>query len=413
MLENFDRNLQKYADLVVNMWINLQPTQRLLIRAPIEAAPLVEKVTISAYQAGARLVTVIWSHDPLELARFQYAPRDSFEEFASWISDGYYQHIKDGHALLSIYAEDPDLLKEQDQKLIGIAMKTRMQKTSQFSSLLSKNAVNWNVISYPIPGWARKVFPRLSDELAVEKLWDTIFDICRIKQADPLAAWKEHVRQLVSRAGYMNQKQYTALKYSGPGTDLTLGLPENHIWLSAGFASQAGIPFIANAPTEEIFTLPHKGIGGGTIRASMPLNYGGTLIEDFSLTFKDGKVIGFTAEKGQELLKSLLDTDEGASHLGEVALVPHSSPISQSKLLFYNTLFDENAASHIALGRAYRFSLEGGVAMSEEQFASAGGNYSLAHVDFMVGNSEMNLDGITKDGKTEPVMRNGEWAFEV
>jgi len=413
MMENFDQYLQKYADIAIRMWVNLQPTQRLLIRAPIQAAPLVEKLTISAYQAGARLVTLLWNHDPLELARFQFAPRDSFEEFPTWLSDGVYQHLKDGNALLSIYAEDPDLLREQDQQLIGIAMKTRLEHMRQSSSLISKNAVNWNIISYPIPSWARKIFPQLSDEMAVEKLWDTIFDICRIKQDNPLAAWQEHVHQLVARGTYMNNKQYTALKYTSPGTDFTVGLPQNHIWLSAGFASQGGIPFIANAPTEEIFTLPHKGYAEGTVRASMPLNYGGTLIEDFSLIFKDGKVVDFTAGRGQELLKSLLETDEGASRLGEIALVPHSSPISQSKLLFYNTLFDENAASHIALGRAYRFSLQDGVEMSEEQFAAAGGNYSLTHVDFMVGCAEMDLDGITQDGKTEPVMRRGEWAFEV
>ena len=192
MLENFENNLQKYAELAVKIWINLQPTQRLLIRAPIEAAPLVEKVTASAYQAGARLVTVIWSHDPLELARFKYAPRNSFEEYPTWLSDGIYQHLKDGNALLSIYAEDPDLLKEQDQSLIGVAIKARARHQAGVSSLISSNAINWNLISYPIPSWARKIFPGLSDEQAVEKLWQTIFQICRIDTPDPVAAWQDH-----------------------------------------------------------------------------------------------------------------------------------------------------------------------------------------------------------------------------
>lgn len=413
MLENFEKHLQTYADLAVKIWINLQPTQRLLIRAPIEAAPLVEKVTASAYQAGARLVTVIWSHDPLELARFKYAPRDSFDEFPTWLADGSYQHLKEGNALLSIFAENPDLLKEQDQSLIGIAMKARARNMAASSNLISSNAVNWNIISYPIPSWARKIFPGFSDEQAVEKLWQAIFQICRIDTPDPVAAWQDHVQQLVARAGYMNKKQYTALHYTGPGTDLTVGLPKNHIWLSAGFASQNGIPFIANVPTEEIFTLPHRAYAEGTVRASMPLNFGGMLIEDFSLTLAGGKVVKYAARQGEELLRNIFETDEGSGHFGEVALVPHSSPISQSKLLFFNTLFDENAASHIALGRAYRFSLAGGVEMTEEQFNAAGGNYSLNHVDFMIGNGEMDLDGITTSGSIEPVMRRGEWAFDI
>jgi aminopeptidase len=413
MLENFDYKLQKYAELLVKVWINLQPGQQLLVRASIETAPLVEKVTACAYQAGARLVTVVWSYEPLELARFRYAPRDSFQEFPTWITEGYYQHVKAGNALLNIYAEDPDLLKGQDPELIGISMQARVRNMAPVSNLISSNATNWNIVSYPIPSWARKIFPGLPDDQAVQKLWEAIFDICRINTPDPVAAWQEHVEQLVARATYMNNKAYTALKYTGPGTDLTVGLPKGHIWRSAGFASQTGIPFIANVPTEEIFTLPHKAIAEGTVRASMPLNYGSTLIEEFSLTLSGGKVVKYQASRGEELLKSIFATDEGSARFGEVALVPFSSPISQSKLLFYNTLFDENAASHIALGRAYRFSLAGGVEMTEEEFGAAGGNYSLNHIDFMIGSGEMDLDGITESGKTEPVMRQGEWAFAV
>lgn len=413
MIENFEQKLEKYADLVVKIWVNLQPSQRLLIRAPIQAAPLVEKITVSAYKAGGRLVTVIWSHDPLELARFQHAPRDSFDEFNGWMADGMAQHVQAGNAVLSIFAENPDLLIGQDPKLIGLAAKTRAKFMEPVSNQISSNAINWSIISYPIASWAQKVFPGLDSDAAIEKLWEAIFKICRIDQDDPIAAWQQHVQLLSQRADYLNRKQYKFLKYTGPGTNLKLGLPNHHIWRSAGFASQGGIPFIANAPTEEVFTLPDKEYAEGTVRASMPLNYASTLIQNFSLTFSGGKVVDFSAEQNQDLLRGLLETDEGARHMGEVALVPHHSPISQSGLLFYNTLYDENAASHIALGRAYRFSLEGGVEMSEEQFAAAGGNYSLTHVDFMIGSDEMDLDGITENGQIEPLMRKGDWVFEI
>jgi aminopeptidase len=269
------------------------------------------------------------------------------------------------------------------------------------------------IITAPVDGWTEKVFPDLSLEDGKARFWDTIFDICRVKEPDPVAAWREHVDGLVARCDYLNRKQYTALEIAGPGTDLIVGLPGGHVWRGGSLTTQGGITHIPNLPTEEIFTLPHKDRVEGVVTATKPLSYGGTLIEGFSLSFCDGQVVEMEAEKGEESLQQLLETDEGVRRLAEVALVPHSSPISQSGLLFYNTLIDENASSHIALGRAFKFSIENGEGLSDAEFAALGGNNSLIHVDFMIGSGEMDVDGVTDGGAVEPVMRAGEWTFEV
>ena len=254
------------------------------------------------------------------------------------------------------------------------------------------------------------MFPGVPSSEAVSRLWDAIARMCRLDAADPIAAWETHLGNLAARSEYLNTKRYAALKYTGPGTDLTLGLPDGHMWVSGRSASRNGIPFTANLPTEEVFTIAHKDRVDGTVRASKPLSYGSTLIEGFSVTFERGRIVKMTADKNSDTLQRLLDTDEGARHLGEVALVPHNSPISQSGLLFYNTLFDENAASHVALGNAYKFTLRGGNDMSDAQFESAGGNRSGVHVDFMIGSGDLDVDGVLASGATEPLMRKGEWA---
>jgi aminopeptidase len=244
-------------------------------------------------------------------------------------------------------------------------------------------------------------------------MWDMIFEICRIKQPDPVSAWKKHINGLVSRRDYLNQKQYEKLRFTGPGTELTIGLPDGHLWTAARMTAQNGIAFTANIPTEEVFTIPHRDKTEGIVSSSKPLSYGGSLIDDFQLEFSEGRVVKARARVGEESLQEYIDMDEGARRLGEIALVPNSSPISQLGRLFYNTLIDENAASHIALGRAYRFNIEGGELMSEEEFAASGGNISLIHIDLMIGSGEMDVDGITKGGGHEPVFREGEWAFKV
>lgn len=403
------------------MGLNLQPGQRLLIKGDalvtngvsIHVAPLVRLIALSAYQRGARLVDVIWGDDQLQLARFQHAPRDSFEEYPSWQTDGALECARRGDARLVILADDPGLFDGQDPDLVAAYQKVALKHARPAADYAARNAMNWTVVAAPVPGWAVKVFPDLPPQAAEARLWDTIFEICRLKKADPISAWQEHVQQLSARCSYLNHKQYTALKLIGPGTDLSVGLPRGHIWKGIRATSQAGISFIGNLPTEEIFTLPHKDKTEGIVTASMPLSRGGTLFKNFSLSFAQGRVVNVSADKGESALRKLIETDEGASRLGEVALVPHSSPISQSGILFHNDLIDENAASHIALGAAYRFNLEGGTDMSDAEFAAAGGNDSLVHADFMIGSAQMDVDGLKKDGSAEPVMRAGEWAFEV
>jgi aminopeptidase len=407
----FEHKLENYADLALKVGLNLQAGQRLIIRAPLGSASLVRLITAGAYQMGARLVDVLWNDEALTLARFQYAPRDSFEEFPTWKTDALTEAAEQGDAVLSIVARDPDLLKDQDPELIAAVQRTADTHMLPFRQKAMADALNWSIVSVPEPAWAAKIFPDDSFEGQISKLWDTIFKVCRVDQVDPVAAWEKHLAQLAAKRDFLNDKQFTALIYRAPGTDLTVGLPENHVWAGGRKETLSGIPFIPNVPTEEVFTMPHKDKVNGVVASTRPLSYGGILIDKFSLTFENGRVVKVTAEKGETVLRRLIESDEGASRLGEVALVPYSSPISQTGLLFYNTLFDENAASHLALGRAYRFSVKGGAEMPEEEFAAAGGNLSLAHVDFMMGSKEMDIDGQSSDGRSEPVMRGGEWAF--
>jgi len=414
MDSEFERNLEKYAEVIIKVGLNLQSGQRLLItQAPLELAPLVRLIAKKAYQAGTRLVDVIWNDDQLQLLRFQHAPRDSFDEFPTWWSSAAFEGAKAGDAVLKFIAEDPDLLLEQDLELVATASQIQAKHLKPAADLQYRNAMNWTVVTAPVDGWTEKVFPDLSPNSRKAKFWDTIFDICRVKHKDPVSAWREHINQLVARCDYLNHKRYATLKLTAPGTDLTVVLPKEHVWQNARATTQNGIDFTANIPTEEIFTLPHKDKTEGIVTATKPLSHGGVLIEDFSLTFAKGRVIKASAAKGEEVLRKLIETDEGASQLGEVALVPHISRISKSGLIFYNILIDENAANHIALGEAFRDSMDGGETKSNDEFSAAGGNQSLIHVDFMIGSGEMDVDGLTEGGVAEPVMRNGEWAFEV
>jgi aminopeptidase len=417
MDQDFHANLKKYADISIKVGLNLQPGQRLILHhlryggVPIQTAPLVRVLAANAYQAGASLVDVLWRDDDIKLIRFDHAPKDSFQEYPSWQAEGILEVIENGGAMLTVNANDPDLLEGQDPKLVDTQQQAFLKHWNPISDHISKNTMNWSMLPCPIVGWAGKVFPDKKIEDQIPALWDAFFRICRIYEEDPIAAWKEHIINLGKRAEYLNQKAYKALHYKAPGTDLRVGLPEGHIWRSAGFETASGLPFTANIPTEEVFTLPDNRSIEGKVSSARPLAYTGNVIDDFSLTFKEGKVVDFSAKQGGKVLENLLKTDDGASMLGEVALVPNSSPISQSGLLFYDTLLDENASCHLALGRAYRFSLDGGEKLSTEEFAARGGNTSLVHVDFMIGSEKMDIDGELLDGKIEPVMRKGEWAF--
>lgn len=411
MTPEFERSLRNYAELIVKVGLNLQAGQRLLIRGPIEAAPLVRQVAAHAYDLGGRLVETIWSDPQLAVTRYKHAPRDSFTEHSNWWWRAGLEYVEAGGAVLSITGVDPYLLKDADPELIGTVQRTEGRAAVPFSSRMSADAVNWCVVGYATSGWAARVFPDLPPAQAQERLWDAIFRTVRLDAPDPLAAWDTHNANLAARTAFLNKKQYTALHYTGPGTDLTLGLPENHVWLGGAAPTSLGIVNVANMPTEEVFTAPHRDRADGTVRATMPLNLGGNLIEDFSLTFENGRVVDLKAASGEALLRSQIEMDEGASHLGEVALVPHSSPISQSGILFYNTLYDENASSHLAIGRAYRNCIAGTEESSDEEFTARGGNNSANHLDFMIGSAEIDIDGITASGESEPVMRQGEWVI--
>ena len=410
MAMTFEESLRKYADVVVRVGVGLRAGQRLMVRAPVEAAPFVRETVTAAYRAGARLVEVLWSDDAVDLARFALAPRDSFDELPTAIPDALLKGGERGDAVLSVYAADPKLLEGQDSTLVSRVERARSAYVLPFSRKISGKELNWCVVACAIPSWAARVFPAAGDG-AVARLWEEIFRTCRVDRPDPVRAWEEHVADLARRRAFLEQKQYAALRFRGPGTDLTVGLPGRHVWM--GGRSETGatkIPFVANLPTEEVFTTPHRERVDGVVRATKPLGYTGSLIEDFELRFEKGRAVGVKAARNEAVLRKLVETDDGAARLGEVALVPHGSPISASGILFYNTLFDENASCHVALGRSYRVCVAGGDAMSDEEFARAGGNESLVHVDFMIGSGEMDVDGLAKDGRSEPVMRAGEWA---
>lgn len=405
--------LSKYAEVIVKVGLNLRAGQPLSIRTATHTSPLVREITRVAYQQGASLVDVIWSDEGVSRARAEFAPRDSAEEFPTWQADGVVKIIEKGGALLAIAALDPDLLNGLDSDFVGKLQRVQLKNFAPVSSFVMRNAVNWCVVAASGAAWARKIFPDLGPNKAEEKLWEAIFETTRVTLPDPIAAWEKHNAGLRKRGNYLQAKKYTGLHYKGPGTDFTLGLPAGHTWVGGNGMSQNGIIFTANMPTEEIFTMPDRARAEGTVAATFPLSYGGTLIEDFSLTFENGRIVKVNAKKNESILQQLVDTDEGSRRLGEVALVPASSPIGRRGHLFYNTLFDENASCHIAIGRAYRFTLIGGEELTDEEFMAAGGNMSLNHVDFMIGSPKMDIDGITQNGGREPVMRQGEWAFDV
>ncbi len=411
-----NRRLQLYAELAVRVALNLKSGQRLMIIGPLanggaslDAAPLARQIAAAAYRAGSPLVETLYGDESQQALRFAHAPRDSFSNFSAWLPRVLSEHVEAGHAVLSISANDPDLLRGQPTELVSAVLQSTARDMRPFREQMSRNDTNWAVVAAASPAWAEKIFPGLSSGDATSKLWETIARMCRLDAPDPVAAWETHLGNLATRSERLTKKQYSALKYTGPGTDLTLGLPAGHVWVSGRSVSRNGICFTANLPTEEVFTIADRSRVDGTVRASKPLSYGSTLIEGFALTFEQGRVTKMTAEKNQETLQRLLDTDEGARRLGEVALVPHSSPIAQSGLLFYNTLFDENAASHVALGNAYKFTLNGGNDMSDDEFERSGGNRSGVHVDFMIGSGELDVDGVLPNGSTEPLMRKGEF----
>lgn len=409
-MNTFAEKLDKYASLAVEVGVNVQPGQTLVVGAPVTAADFVRKIVKRAYEAGAKHVLVDWNDDQITRLQYELAPDEAFREYPLWKAKGWEEMAENDAAFLRVVASDPDLLNGIDPQRIQDANRAKQQALTVFRNYGMSDRISWSIIAVPSQAWADKVFPALAPEHRIEALWEAIFSATRSDREEPVRAWKDHAYKLDAHAARLNARKYKALHFRAPGTDLRVELPQDHIWISVTSVNRKGTPFISNMPTEEIFTAPLKTGVNGTVTSTRPLSYAGNLIDNFKLTFEHGKIVDFTAEKGCDTLKALIETDEGSHFLGEVALVPHRSPISDTNLIFYNTLFDENASSHLAIGKAYPFCVEGGKEKSPEALDECGLNESLAHVDFMIGSADMDIDGILPDGSAEPVFRAGNWA---
>lgn len=409
-LLSHDERLDRLAEIAVRVGLQLRAGQELVLTAPVDALPLVRRITAHAYKAGASLVTTLFSDDETTLLRFKHAPDDSFDHASGWLYDGMAAAFRGGAARLAVIGEDPSLLSGQDSQKVARANRARSAAYKPALELIVGFDINWSIVSYATPAWAKAVFPDEPAPVALARLWDAIFAASRVDGPDPVAAWTQHNAALNARTSLLNAKRFSALHFQGPGTDLTVGLADDHWWEGGASTAKNGIVCNANIPTEEVFTTPHRLRVDGTVRSTKPLSYQGTLIEDIAVRFEGGRIVESTARTGADVLAKVLATDEGARRLGEVALVPHSSPISRSGILFYNTLFDENAASHIALGQAYTKCIRDGDKLTPPQLTEKGANTSLIHIDWMIGSDKINVDGIRRDGTSEPLMRGGEWA---
>ena len=404
-----EQKLDLLAEVAVRVGLGLKAGQELVMTASLDAVPLARRITEQAYRAGAMLVTVLYTDDEGALMRYHFAPDASFDHAAKWLYDGMGAAFKSGAARLAITGGNPALLSNEDSAKVGRANRAVSQAYRPALELITRHAINWTIVASATPAWAASMFPEDAPEVALEKLWDAIFQTTRINTEDPVAAWKTHDAGLQKRAALLNEMRYSALRYRGPGTDFTLGLADDHLWLGGGTTAGNGLYCIPNMPTEEVFTTPHKDRADGTVTATKPLSHQGTMIEGIHVRFENGRIVEARASRGQDVLQRLIDTDDGARRLGEVALVPHSSPIAASGMLFLNTLFDENAASHIALGQAYSSCLRNGDKLTPEELAAKGANDSLIHVDWMIGSERLDIDGITAADVAEPLMRKGEW----
>ncbi|MDH6230246.1 aminopeptidase [Mesorhizobium soli] len=401
--------LDRLAEVAVKVGLDLQPGQDLVLTAPISALALVRRIAEHAYKAGAGLVTPIFSDDELTLARYRHAPDASFDRAEGWLYEGMAKAYAGNAARLAVRGDNPMLLAGEDPAKVSRANRATSTAYRPALEKITGFDINWNIVAFPTPAWAALVFPSEPEDIAVAKLADAIFAASRVDREDPVTAWKEHNAALARRTAWLNGKAFHALRFRGPGTDLTVGLADGHKWNGGAEMAKNGITCNPNIPTEEVFTTPHASRVEGHVTSTKPLSYQGTLIDQISVRFEGGRIVEASAARGADVLNKVLDTDEGARRLGEVALVPHSSPISQSGLLFYNTLFDENAASHIALGQCYSTCFADSN-LSPLEVASRGGNCSLIHIDWMIGSGQIDIDGLDKDGNAEPVMRQGEWA---
>jgi len=411
-LKNFKEKLEKYAEVAIKNGVNIQRGQKLVINAPIESAEFVRLLQEKAYETGAANVYVEWNDEKSSLIKYKNAPDSAFEEFPEWKAEGFKKLAEEGAAFLSVAASDPDLLKGVDPKRIAKWQKTASQATKGYREIVMSGKTSWSVVSTATDAWAKKVFPDLNKEERLEKLWNKIFQATRIDQDDPVKAWEEHMNNLTEKLKILNEDNFKTLHFKNSKTDLKVGLADDHVWIGGGMINRRNnARYIPNMPTEEVFTAPDKNRVDGIVYSSIPLNYGGNLIEGFYLKFEDGEIVGYGAEKNEDILKDLIDTDEGSKHIGEVALVPVDSPISNTNILFFNTLYDENASCHLAIGRAYPYTIENGTDMTKDELSEKGANDSLTHVDFMIGTKDMKITGIKENGETKQIFKDGNWVI--
>ena len=421
MSSEFEKKLEKYAEVILKVGLNFQPKQRLLIGGPsvahdgvsFETAPLVRIIAKKAYQMGASLVDVIWADEQLRPIRFKYGSKKTLRLYPKWRVDAKLDVAQAGDAFLDIMSPRPDLLEGVELSVIFKFQLFLLKHLKPLLDLSSQFDYKWLIIATPNQSWADKILPDIPSNERVQKLWDIIFEICRINEENPVSAWEKHDENLKNRCKYLNEKQYRALKLSSPETNLTIGLLKNHIWEGGSVKTSSGTSFQPNIPTEEVFTTPDKNRVEGIVKITKPVLIQGQIIEDCIFKFSKGRITEANAKMGYDTIDKIISIDEGARRLGEIALVPHSSPISKTNLLYFNLLIDENASNHIAIGRGFRSSLKNGRQLTKEEFMAVGGNESTIHLDLMVGSGDMNVDGVLEDGTTEPIMRNGEWVFEV
>ena len=402
--------LDRLAEVAVRVGLGLREGQDLLLTAPSVALPLVRKIAEHAYKAGAGLVTPIMSDEAVTLARYRFGHEASYDRAANWLYEGMAKAFSNNTARLAIVGDNPMLLSGEDPAKVARANKANSMAYQPALEKIVNFDTNWNIIAFPSTSWAKQMFPDDAEDVAVAKLANAIFAASRVDNDDAVAAWDKHNAVLRERTDWLNGQRFSSLHYSAPGTDLTIGLADGHEWEGGASTAKNGITCNANIPTEEVFTTPHCRRVSGHVVSSKPLSYQGTLIDNIAVRFEEGRIVEATASRGEEVLNKVLETDEGARRLGEVALVPHSSPISKSGLLFYNTLFDENAASHIALGQCYSKCFIDGTRLTTAQIVAQGGNQSLIHIDWMIGTNKTDIDGVRSDGSRVPVFRKGEWA---
>ena len=411
MSESFQDRLRRYARLAVRVGVNVQPGQELIVGADVGEVEFVRLVTEEAYRAGAKNVFAFYSDEPSTLIRFDQGSDEAIAYSPQWFSDALADNVRAGGSFLRVYGANPALLKNVPPEKVAVAGRAQAVANAKFSEINATMAANWSIVAHASPGWAQAVFPDLSADAAVQKLWEAIFACTCVDTPDPVKAWNDHAAQIEQRRDALNAMDLTTLHFKSPGTDLRVGLAEGHKFAGGRVKTGGGIVCSPNIPTEEVFTMPHKDRVDGVVRSTKALSLRGNMIDGIEMKFEGGKVLAAKATAGEEVLNGLLDTDEGARRLGEVALVPNSSRVSRANMLFLNTLYDENAACHIAVGQALTENLSGGKEMSAEERQSHGMNSSMIHIDWMIGSGETDLDGTTADGSTIPLMRSGEWAF--